>query len=783
MQALLQVDGAAGYPARESRGVELETGEARSSEGKIFDPGERCDLAPSQLHRTAHLQSENAVARLWKRSSTSSKSLRGNGMTAKEPSIEIEVSSSNSKTMSRSSSSSRESSIEKATAATPPDHGYHARQSSAAGTSFDHQALHETRTSAENTSVLRLEQKIFLQAAFQLLEERGDGHGWGGGGEGGEERPLMRVGVLKKAHKRVAGLHSMQWKHKYVELRLGLFEYEDQSVVLGMGRTTKSILLHKGYCSCKMLEGSESPSSRRNRDSSLHMFEIASSEGSKNVRVWATPSREDCLRWVRLINKALVEKPPDPDDGEVTPEIPENSPYALDMLQYLSARGALRGALSPSEYLRGLEPIFCNRSRLRIPTRWVRQQLSGADRACLMESKQHGQLAKDMTRDTVCINGTTLPGEHGIAALVGSLTRCLLAQASKCSESDPLQRLTEAQGLLAARDVLLACNRTTSAGDVYMVVNHMCRNEGLAVLVPASPEASPLAVTVSLHQRGVDDLLDRALSVPSPAEEVDATPDAPPSSRKKFMPFRQSLRLRTPSKRAEVRTSPVCDLGSAAATLGPRSSFSRLRLITSIDAKTRPSSAESVRSSPGAPPAASPSAGKRLTLRGPKALRFGKANNVAVDDTPRRSPQRRPPGHRSLKSDPMVIAKASACLPHSDSPGTPLTVKTARARLEKQGKSFFSDSDSDSECRAATATFGSSRIQVICRACVSYKLFSSDPQDEEQGIYATVDAMFEQTFQIKRGCARTGTASVSLETEGGLCSLEYREPCTAAQTV
>lgn len=40
------------------------------------------------------------------------------------------------------------------------------------------------------------------------------------------------------------------------------------------------------------------------------------------------------------------------------------------------------------------------------------------------------QLWKDMKRDTVSINGLVLKGERGPEAIVGALTRCILAQVS-----------------------------------------------------------------------------------------------------------------------------------------------------------------------------------------------------------------------------------------------------------------------------------------------------------------------------------------------------------------
>lgn len=49
-------------------------------------------------------------------------------------------------------------------------------------------------------------------------------------------------------------------------------------------------------------------------------------------------------------------------------------------------------------------------------------------------------------------------------------------QAGRLPTSDPLSKLSEAQSLLAARDVLLACDRTTSGGDTYLVVSIWARS-------------------------------------------------------------------------------------------------------------------------------------------------------------------------------------------------------------------------------------------------------------------------------------------------------------------
>ncbi|CAM9489250.1 unnamed protein product [Laminaria digitata] len=147
----------------------------------------------------------------------------------------------------------------------------------------DARLLRDPGSSTDSTQILRLEQRMFLKAAFQLLEERdrlfpasfgswsagnggtaggdpdqkGGGGGGGGGGCGGDggaivasghtaekrvrlqasgsgHRYTIRSGTLRKATARSVGrLETTTWKTKYVELTPGKFAYADASSVLG----------------------------------------------------------------------------------------------------------------------------------------------------------------------------------------------------------------------------------------------------------------------------------------------------------------------------------------------------------------------------------------------------------------------------------------------------------------------------------------------------------------------------------------------------------------------
>ncbi|CAN0058879.1 unnamed protein product, partial [Phaeothamnion confervicola] len=242
--------------------------------------------------------------------------------------------------------------------------------------------------------------------------------------------------------------------------------------------------------------GSTAPPSR-------HIFEISVIGGAR--RLWSVHSPEACRAWVTAINGAMVERPVDPDELEAPamPGVPEGSHLAADMQAYLAVREKLRGAADISEYLLALAGLTVHpEAFLVVPIRWAKQTLPGVERRYTVGVRRgKGELAqlwKDMKRDTVSINGRVLQGGRGPEAIVGALTRCVLAQAAKAPFSAPVAKLSEAQSLLAARDILLACNRTTSAGDTYLVVDNLCRNYDLVCLVPAGHEAEPLQINVYL---------------------------------------------------------------------------------------------------------------------------------------------------------------------------------------------------------------------------------------------------------------------------------------------
>ncbi len=174
------------------------------------------------------------------------------------------------------------------------------------------------------------------------------------------------------------------------------------------------------------------------------------------------------------------------------------SPYQTCIEKYVAAQQQLKSATDKLSYMGGMSILW--RDPLRIPVHWIRLSMIAGNsstnqaslssstvtataRGAFQEDKLEAsvqQLWKDLVRDSVLINGELLKGDIG-----NGPERIMGALASKIRVFDKLstknippssslgslrvgklrhRRISEAQAILYARDILLACNRTRSAG-------------------------------------------------------------------------------------------------------------------------------------------------------------------------------------------------------------------------------------------------------------------------------------------------------------------------------
>ena len=227
--------------------------------------------------------------------------------------------------------------------------------------------------------------------------------------------------------------------------------------------------------------------------------------------------------------------------------VPLNSPYREYIEFYLKVREATFNATSKNEYLDAISNL--RGKSITVPVQWIKSQLLDTNNTSSNNatttttttsfvendiSSCVEQLWKDLLRDSVMINDQVLMGDsfHGPERIVGQLTQEILA--SNAGATLPFQddeqgnassnttnhvqqqrihtngnkqqqhestRISEAQAILYARDILLASGRTRSGGDSYFCAENLCLNRNLIVLCPSSCEASPLSIQVSEKQQ------------------------------------------------------------------------------------------------------------------------------------------------------------------------------------------------------------------------------------------------------------------------------------------
>ena len=149
------------------------------------------------------------------------------------------------------------------------------------------------------------------------------------------------------------------------------------------------------------------------------------------------------------------------------------SPYQACIEKYLAAQQQLKNATDKQSYMGGMSILW--RDPLRIPVQWIRLMSNGKRCSFYEENVETSiqQLWKDLVRDSVCMNGDLFKGDSGhgperimgaLAARIRLLDKLSLKQASYCKKKIGQCRISQAQAISYARDILLACNRTRSAG-------------------------------------------------------------------------------------------------------------------------------------------------------------------------------------------------------------------------------------------------------------------------------------------------------------------------------
>ena len=386
---------------------------------------------------------------------------------------------------------------------------------------------HLTETDRQNIAhSLAMEHRIFLKAVLELLTERERMAVEASLQRDGPDR-VVKFGILKKSSQLMKGI----WKVKYTEIKNGVFVYYDDDSLSSISRESqvpvrKFIPLVAGEIKIRPVKLKKLAKAH---NKSGYFFELSViPDGPK--RLWMTSTREERQSWMKAIDDSIVGGSPFTKSGVFTnfwyssdnrtaSGVDENSPYRHCLDKYIAVQQQLKSSSTKQAYMGGLSILW--RDPLRIPVQWIRIKIGGLMSPTSSFGGFHAfhegeayqsiqQLWKDLVRDSVSINDSVIRGGdgHGPERILGSLTKCIMdhdeARLKNSGITNTARRkiqMNEAQGISYARDILLACNRTRSAGDSYYSMDMLCGNPGLVVLCPVSTEALPLKIIVKLASK------------------------------------------------------------------------------------------------------------------------------------------------------------------------------------------------------------------------------------------------------------------------------------------
>eukprot|EP00752_Nemacystus_decipiens_P001235 g1234.t1 len=483
-----------------------------------------------------------------------------------------------------------------------------------------------------------------------------------------------------------------------------------------------------------------------------------------------------------------------------------------------------------------------------VPVKWVKQQLPGSERVYQTSARGRGkselaQLWKDMKRDTVSINGRVMTGEQGPEGIIGALTRCILAQVDNLCRNPPLVVLVPASQEAEPLDI-------TGSEAYGASPSHPASRSPGGPLEPPSPSSlgtnsaavSPCARGAhrgpeggrlgsdACGAAGVDGVFGtdegesggdggssrarRQLAGKGEGKGLVST--APHSLERDGVKRRGAFKIPGGGKARLSRT------GSGTAVIKTPGQALVARHIASWDGSQDVPSA----ASPGSGPhsltpgdkggegegeaSASPTEDRGRGANGaPEDLGGGGGGGGIFGSLSRRrsgdASAKRAGGdgvsnsssnnnNRSRKIPAALSAREKGAVDKGRKVGVARGgLSSAPADNHASYKMFFGDtddggdesgsSDDDDDGLRPRRSF----IRVSCTARTSYKLFSSDPQDEERDVFAVVTGVFEQSFTISRefpsgSGSRAGMGSAT-RTEGSVAFLTFNEPVVKRQSI
>ena len=203
---------------------------------------------------------------------------------------------------------------------------------------------------------ITLEREIFLRAALQLLDKRENSATIKNRTNLFKRKKkkyldnavednlvdIIKIGKLRKAN-RVSKvvLNAEKWNSKIVELRHGLFTYENAHIKWWLrGVKKKVVILSAENCVCREYLSKDSKCS--------NIFELKIIGGPK--RLWMAESQDDRNAWIKAINTAMIGSAG--DLGNCNSLVPNSPPRDMDANSSTIASPAAKRKVSETDYFR-----------------------------------------------------------------------------------------------------------------------------------------------------------------------------------------------------------------------------------------------------------------------------------------------------------------------------------------------------------------------------------------------------------------------------------------------
>jgi hypothetical protein len=343
-------------------------------------------------------------------------------------------------------------------------------------------------------------ESVFLGAALELLEKESEFRRTNVGMSKTDVQQLIKTGHLMKGKgdPTSGGKGKIRFVKKKVTVTAGKFTYfplrsqKDSAITwLKGGKSADDDTPADGttidYGVRKYLVFPFDAPKRVDQDKCFIIYDVDKKDES---RVWMASDAVERQRWMTSIRTAI--------------RIANSTATSTRDIEVCGAlRNEIVGADYGEEYKRILKKWVGGGRGLCVPISWVHKEMQKIDKghlAAIENDMTIEQMKKDMLRDTFHIGGNLIHGVNGVESVVGTLATLILGQ------GDAGNKLTQAQAVRFAREVLYECSRSQFGGDCYYTARYLCLSEAMDLIITPEHSVHPLPIIFKVkHEPYMED--------------------------------------------------------------------------------------------------------------------------------------------------------------------------------------------------------------------------------------------------------------------------------------